>query len=99
MQRYRERQLKAPWQPDYALQRQLEAIRTFDTCDRLAQIKTPTLILTADRDLLVPPGNGRILANRIPGAELETFTGGHLIYLESANAFHQRVERFFQGPA
>ena len=97
LQRYRERQLKAPWQPDYALQRQLEAIRGFDTCDRLAQIKVPTLILTADHDLLVPPENGRILVNRIPGAELEEFTGGHLIYLESAEAFHQSVLRFFQG--
>ena len=99
LQRYRERQLKAPWQPDYALQRQLEAIRGFDTCDRLAQIKTPTLILTADDDLLVPPENGRILANRIPGAELEEYTGGHLIYLESAEVFQQRVLRFFQGLA
>jgi len=99
LQRYKERQLKAPWQPDYALQRQLEAIRGFDTSDRLAQIKTPTLILTADHDLLVPPENGRILANRIPDAQLEEFTGGHLIYLESAEAFHQRVFRFFQGLA
>jgi len=97
LQRYRERQLRAPWQPDYALHRQLEAIRDFDTCDRLAAIKAPTLILVADQDLLVPPENGRILANRIPGAKLEEFAGGHLIYLESADAFHQSVLSFFRG--
>jgi 3-oxoadipate enol-lactonase len=97
LQRYRERQLKAPWQPDYALQRQLEAIRDFHTCDRLDRIKAPALILAAERDLLVPPENGRILANRIPGADLEEFTGGHLIYLESAEAFHQTVVRFLQN--
>ena len=96
LQRYRERQLKAPIQPDYALQRQLEAIRTFDTCGRLANIKTTTLILTADRDLLVPPENGKILASRIPGAELKEFTNtGHLIYLECAQAFHQTVLKSF----
>jgi len=98
LQRYRERQLKAPWQPDYALQRQLEAIRTFDTCDRLVDIKAPTLILTADRDLLVPPENGRILASRIPGSKIKELTNsGHLIHLESAEAFHRSVLRFFQG--
>jgi pimeloyl-ACP methyl ester carboxylesterase len=97
LQRYRERQLSAPWQPDYALQRQLEAIRDFHTCDRLAEIRAPTLVMVADKDLLVPPENGHILANRIPGAELEEFTGGHLVYLESAQTFHQRVLRFFQG--
>jgi pimeloyl-ACP methyl ester carboxylesterase len=68
LERYRERQLKAPFQPDYALQRQLEAIGDFDTCERLADIKAPTLILTAEHDLLVPPENGGILASRIPRA-------------------------------
>ncbi|MEJ2364007.1 MAG: alpha/beta hydrolase, partial [Deltaproteobacteria bacterium] len=33
LQSYKERQLMAPIQPDYALQRQLEAIRRFDTCN------------------------------------------------------------------
>jgi pimeloyl-ACP methyl ester carboxylesterase len=98
LKRYRENQLKAPVQPDYALQRQLGAVRAFATCERLADIKAPTLILTADRDLLVPPENGRILASRIPGAELKELTNtGHLIHLESAQAFHHSVLRFFQG--
>ena len=98
LKRYRERQLKAPFQPAYALQRQLGAVRTFHTCDRLADIKAPTLILTADRDLLVPPENGRILASRIPGARLKELTNsGHLIYLESAEPFHHSVLTFFQG--
>jgi pimeloyl-ACP methyl ester carboxylesterase len=98
LQRYRERQLKAPLQPDYALQRQLEAIGDFDTCDRLVKIKAPTLILTAGRDLLVPSENGRILASRIPGAAIKELTNsGHLIHLESAQTFHQSVLSFFQG--
>jgi 3-oxoadipate enol-lactonase len=98
LQGYRARQLKAPIQPDYALQRQLEAIRVFNTGNRLSEIKVPTLILTADRDLLVPPENGRILANRIPGAKIKNLTNsGHLIHLESAEAFHQSVLRFFQA--
>ena len=98
LQGYRERQLKAPIQPEHALKRQLEAIRTFDTCNRLPDIKAPTLIFAADRDLLVPPENGRILAERIPGAEIKILANsGHLIHLESAETFHQSVLRFFQN--
>ena len=98
LKRYRKRQLDAPLQPDYALQRQLEAIRSFNACDRLGNIQTPTLILTADCDQLVPAENGRLLAKRITGAELKSFTNtGHLIYLERAQTFHQTVMGFFQG--
>jgi 3-oxoadipate enol-lactonase len=98
LKRYRERQLNAPLQPDYALQRQLEAIRSFDVCDRLGSIQTPTLILTADCDQLVPAENGRLLAKRITGAQLKSFTNtGHLIYLERAQTFHQTVVEFFEA--
>ncbi len=98
LQRYRERQVQAPRQPDYALQRQLEAIRGFDSCDRIGNIQSPTLILTADRDLLVPPENGRLLASRIYGAELQPFTNaGHLIYLECGQTFHETVISFLHG--
>mgnify|MGYP001815276880 FL=1 len=98
LKHYRERQLNAPLQPDYALQRQLEAIRSFDACDRLGNLQTPTLILTADCDQLVPAENGRLLAKRITGAQLKPFTNtGHLIYLERARTFHQTVMGFFQA--
>lgn len=98
LKRYRERQLNAPLQPDYALQRQLEAIRSFDVCDRLGSIQTPTLILTADCDQLVPAENGGLLAKLITGAKLKPFTNtGHLIYLERARTFQQTVIEFFDA--
>ncbi|UCG14372.1 MAG: alpha/beta fold hydrolase [Deltaproteobacteria bacterium] len=96
--RYRERQLRAPIQPSYALRRQLEAIRSFDSCDRIGAIAVPTLILTGDRDTLVPPENGRLLASRISGAVEKSFSSsGHLIYLESAQQFQETVMRFIQN--
>ncbi len=95
LKRYRERQLHAPFQPAYALRRQLEAIPGFDTCDRLGSIQIPTLVLTADRDLLVPPENGPLLVSRISGAELVVLTNtGHLIHLECAETFHHIVIDF-----
>ena len=42
----------------------------WDGYDRLDRITAPTLVLHGELDALVPPANGRILADRIPGAEL-----------------------------
>ncbi len=99
LKRYRDRQLRAPLQPDYALMRQLEAIGGFDTCKRIGNIQVPTLILTAEQDVLVPPENGRILANLIPGAVEKSFVNaGHLIYLECAQDFQETVMQFFRAP-
>jgi len=100
LKRYKERQLKAPLQPDYALKRQLDAIGGFDACERIGNIQVPTLILTAERDMLVPPENGRLLSIRIPDAVEKSFANaGHLIYLECAQDFHETVINFFRNTA
>jgi 3-oxoadipate enol-lactonase len=44
----------------------------WDGHDRLDRITAPTLVLHGELDALVPPANGQILAERIPGAELVT---------------------------
>ena len=51
--------------------RQLEACRAHDVADRLERIQAPTLVLHGDADPLVPIENGRLLAERIPGAEAD----------------------------
>jgi pimeloyl-ACP methyl ester carboxylesterase len=95
LKRYKERLLKTPLQPDYALKRQLEAIGGFDACERIDKIQVPTLILTAELDMLVPPENGRFLSIHIPDAVEKSFAGaGHLIYLECAQDFHETVLQF-----
>ena len=100
LKRYKEQLLKAPLQPDYALKRQLEAIGGFDACGRIGNIQVPTLILTAERDMLVPPENGRLLSIHIPDAVEKSFAGaGHLIYLECAQDFHETVMKFFRNKA
>jgi 3-oxoadipate enol-lactonase len=98
--RYKERQLKAPFQPDYALKRQLDAIAGFDVCERIGSIQVPTLILTAELDMLVPPENGRLLSSHIPNAVEKSFANaGHLIYLECAQAFNETIMNFFRNKA
>ena len=49
---------------------QLMAAATFDTCGRLPQIASPTLVITGAEDKVIPPANSDILAERIPGARL-----------------------------
>jgi pimeloyl-ACP methyl ester carboxylesterase len=61
--------------------RQLKAMIGLNTYRRLKTIKTPTLILQGKKDIVVPPENGEILANQIPGAKLVKFEkSGHAIY-------------------
>ena len=56
--------------PPDAYARQLAACLAFDTYDRLPQIAAPTLVISGAEDALIPAENSRIIAQRIPGAEL-----------------------------
>jgi 3-oxoadipate enol-lactonase len=64
---------------------QARAIRSIDTWDRLPQIKTPTLVIAGDSDRIIPPGNSRVIASRIPGAELVMLkNSGHGFFGDAA---------------
>jgi pimeloyl-ACP methyl ester carboxylesterase len=70
--------------PIETLGRQMGAISNHNTVDRLAEIKTPTLVIHGDVDRLVPPSNGERLAKGIPGAEHRTISGvGHMFFWEA----------------
>lgn len=46
------------------------------TCDRLPNLKIPTLVLTGTNDITSPPENSLTIAQRIPGAWLVQISGG-----------------------
>lgn len=74
---------------------QLQAILYHDVVDRLADIRQPTLILHGDADLMIPPENGRLLAEYIHDAELIMYPGaGHLFFIERANEVNQAIRQF-----
>ena len=50
---------------------QLGAVLTHSTGARLREIECPTLVITGEHDVLVPPDNSEILARLIPTATLE----------------------------
>jgi poly(3-hydroxyoctanoate) depolymerase len=66
----------------------------------LHRIRKPTLVLSGARDPIVPPINARILARRIPHAELEIVpNAGHLLLMEHARAVSERIATFLGLPA
>jgi pimeloyl-ACP methyl ester carboxylesterase len=75
--------------------RQWEAMQDFDSFERLPSMRVPTLVLHGTEDLAVSPENARILAERIPGAELVLLEGaGHLYHSEQAEAADSAVLDF-----
>ena len=76
---------------------QLGAAMSFNVFDRLAEIAHPTLVLHGDADRIVPSGNGDILAERIPGAELETLPGAGHLYPTDAPHADRRVLEFLSA--
>jgi pimeloyl-ACP methyl ester carboxylesterase len=81
--------------PLATLARQMAAIQAFDTFDRLPQIKAPTLVIHGDADLLVPPENGRLLAERIAGAVHREISGAaHMFFWEQPQAAASAIVEF-----
>ncbi|HWD11293.1 MAG TPA: alpha/beta fold hydrolase [Solirubrobacteraceae bacterium] len=62
---------------------QAQACMAQDTRARLAGLSMPTLVIHGTEDEMLPVGNGRLIASRIPGARLEILDGvGHLFFWE-----------------
>lgn len=82
------------------LREQASAIRRFSTWNRLTEISAPTLVIMGDKDILIPPANGRLLKQRIPGAEGAVVRGtGHVFVWEAPDRAAAAITRFLNGPA
>lgn len=74
-----ERRLAFPIEPE-PYRAQLAAATDHDAGDRLGSLTMPTLVVHGADDALVPPGNGQILADLIPGAELQLWPDAAHLY-------------------
>lgn len=64
---------------------------------KLKEINLPTLIMHGNQDILVPPGNGDLLASKITNAELVNFDlNAHLIHTEEPDKFNSELLKFLQ---
>ncbi|UCD09873.1 MAG: alpha/beta hydrolase [Dehalococcoidales bacterium] len=64
--------------------RQMGAVGTHDTYDRLPEIKLPTMVIGGDTDVLINIENSRIISSQIPNSKLVILEGmGHGFYTEA----------------
>ncbi len=99
VQDYADVSMRYPATPEI-LQRQMDAVAAHDTCDRLQRIAAATLVLTGAQDVLIPPANSELLAERIPRAELLVVPGGaHQVLIEQPQVCNQAVIAFLQKAA
>jgi pimeloyl-ACP methyl ester carboxylesterase len=82
--------------PPHAVRGHLDAIDAFDACADLARIEVPTLVITGEGDALIPPGNSRLIASRIPGAQLVLLEdAAHFFWIEKPRETADALTRFF----
>jgi len=62
---------RRPWFPSaQAYNAQLQGILAWESYSRLSRIAAPTLVIHGESDRLVPPGNGKLIAENVRGSEL-----------------------------
>jgi len=72
------------------IERRIAAARRFDVVERLAQIAAPTLFVSSDDDMLVPPACSARMQARLPGSELARLAeGGHACTVTRAEHFNR----------
>jgi 3-oxoadipate enol-lactonase len=77
---------------------QLQGIMGWEAYSRIAQITAPTLVIHGETDRLVPAANGRLIAERIPGAKLVLIPhASHIFETDQPGAAHQAVLEFLTG--
>jgi pimeloyl-ACP methyl ester carboxylesterase len=82
--------------PLHAVKGHLAALDAFDACADLPQIKAPTLVITGEGDPLIPAENSRLIAGRIPGAQLALLSdASHFFWIEKPQETADALIRFF----
>ena len=68
------------------------------TWQALAELKMPTLLLTSDADLWMPPYLLRLVAQKMPGAKVVIIPdAGHAVQWEQPEAFNSTALDFIGG--
>lgn len=75
-----------------------DALAAVDLVADLPKITAPTLVLAGDQDPAFPAEHGRLIADRIPGAQFDLVEGAaHLGNYEQADEFNRLVLNHIRG--
>lgn len=82
--------------PPDVIAARIDALLAYDAGDRLRAIRSPTLVLAAEDDILVSHHLSEVLAKEIPGARFATFErGGHHFPQTQVDAYNHLLAEFF----
>ena len=92
---------RRPWLPrPEGYTAQLQGILAWEGYSRLPAIQAPTLVIHGESDRLVPPGNGKLIAERIPDAKLVMIPhASHLFLTDQTETAHRIVLQFLEEQA
>ena len=92
---------RRPWFPHpQAYNAQLQGILAWEAYSRLGNISAPTLVVHGAGDRLVPAGNGKLIAEKIPGAKLVMIPhASHIFTTDQPKAAHQAILEFLEKAA
>ncbi len=94
------REFPMPTEPSHPenMGRQAEAVGSWNgSCDRLHQIECPVLLVAGTEDVITPPDNSLIMAERIPGSWLVRFEGaGHGLMYQYPERLASLVSAFLE---
>lgn len=77
---------------------QCDALGAHDGQDLLSRITAPTLCISGDQDVLIPPVRARAMAKSLPDARFDDLPDcGHMCYLEAPDLFLRRVVNFLDA--
>lgn len=76
---------------------QMCAASTWSSWAWLHTLQQPTLLITGDRDQVVPAVNARLMAGLLPDSRLRTWSGGHMLLLDSAEKVAPVLEEFLSA--
>ena len=84
--------------PAFSFKRQMAAAMQHNAYSRLPDIKSPTMVMTGDEDILIPPENSELLASQIPASVLKRYDGvGHAFMTEKRDAFVKDLLEFIDN--
>jgi len=82
------------------IRRDFELCDQFDIMDKVTQIKTPTLIIVGDKDVMTPVKYAQYLKDNIQGSIMHIIeSAGHSVMLEQFTVFNQLVRDWVEKSA
>jgi pimeloyl-ACP methyl ester carboxylesterase len=88
--------IRMQWWPSPAgYMAQFQGIIAWEAYSRLPQISVPTLVIHGQTDRLVPPGNAKLIADRIHGARVVMIRhASHIFATDQPEVAHQAILQF-----